>query len=308
MFVVAKEKSLQYRFDYTDTCNMCGAFSDRQKILGRRLNSSHGKNPKSKVGISTSIMRCKSCGLIYSNPQPVPLDIQDHYGILPESYWDREYFSENPDYFQYELETLGKYLTIRKGMKALDIGAGIGKAMIAMEKAGFDVYGIEPGKQFYERAVSVSGISTEKLKPLLLEQAEFSAEEFDFISFGAVLEHLGDPSGSIVKAMGWLKPGGIIHIEVPSSAWLVSKLVNFYYRLRGTDYVTNLSPMHEPYHLYEFSLKSFEEHATHNGYEVMHHEYFVCDTHLPKFADFLLKPLMRFTSSGMQLCIWLRKK
>ena len=29
--------------------------------------------------------------------------------------------------------------------------------------------------------------------------------------------------------------------------------------MRGTNYVTNISPMHSPFHLYEFGLKSFEE-------------------------------------------------
>jgi 2-polyprenyl-3-methyl-5-hydroxy-6-metoxy-1,4-benzoquinol methylase len=43
----------------------------------------------------------------------------------------------------------------------------------------------------------------------------FPEAHFDFITFGAVLEHLYDPSMSIHKAMSWLKPSGIMHIEVP---------------------------------------------------------------------------------------------
>ena len=52
--------------------------------------------------------------------------------------------------------------------------------------------------------------------------------------------------------MKWLKPGGIVHIEVPSKHF-INKLVNIYYRLIGTNYLL-ISAMHTPFHLYEFSL------------------------------------------------------
>ncbi len=86
-----------------------------------------------------------------------------------------------------------------------------------------------------------------------VEDADFPARSFDFITFGAVLEHLYSPSLALSRALGWLRPGGIIQAEVPSSDHLLSKLLNFYFRLRGTNYVTHLSPMHPPFHLYEFS-------------------------------------------------------
>jgi hypothetical protein len=57
---------------------MCGADTSDHKILGQRLNRSQGMRPKRKRGISTTVMQCTTCSLIYSNPQPVPHDIQDH--------------------------------------------------------------------------------------------------------------------------------------------------------------------------------------------------------------------------------------
>jgi len=180
--------------------------------------------------------------------------------------------------------------------------------MIALSNAGFDVYGFEPSIQFHERAVSKMGLSPEKLILGKLEDIEYPENHFDFISFGAVLEHVYDPSESIVKAMKWLKPNGLIHIEVPSSSWLIGKIINLFYKLKLSDYVGNLSPMHEPYHLYEFGLKSFQNHSRNNNYEIAFHEYFVCETYMPKFTDFILKPFMKWTNKGMQLSIWLRKK
>jgi 2-polyprenyl-3-methyl-5-hydroxy-6-metoxy-1,4-benzoquinol methylase len=285
---------------------MCGSVTDGHKVMGKRLNKSQGRNPYSKVGITVTVCKCTDCGLVYSNPQPVPSNLLDHYGTPPEDYWKPEYFSIDKNYFRGEIIRLDQLIDIRKGMKSLDIGAGIGKQMIALSSVGFAAYGIEPSKPFYERAISRMKISPEYLKLAMIEDVDFPENFFDFISFGVVLEHLYDPSSAIEKAIKWLKPKGIIHIEVPSSQWLINKLINIYYKIRFSDYVGNLSPMHKPFHLYEFSLKSFELHKK-NKYDIAFFEYYVCQTFLPSYFDFLIKPIMKRTNTGMQLCVWLRK-
>jgi len=299
---------LRYTFDPVHECNMCGSPSSAHKVLGKRLNGSQGKDPRSKTGISVTIAKCNNCGLVYSNPQPIPFSIQDHYGVPPENYWRDEYFTIDESHFNGEMQTLKELLNYSSGAKALDIGAGLGKTMSVLSKAGFDTYGFEPSEPFHKRAIEKMKIDADRLKLGMIETVEYPDNHFDFITFGAVLEHLYNPSASIVKALRWLKPGGIIHIEVPSSNWLVNSIFNTYYFLRGTDYVANISPMHTPFHLYEFGLKSFEEHSKLNNYEIARHQYYVCDTYLPKILDYVLKPYMKRTNRGMQLCVWLRKK
>ncbi|MFM7710552.1 MAG: class I SAM-dependent methyltransferase [Ferruginibacter sp.] len=245
--------------------------------------------------------------LIFSNPMPVPINIQDHYGIPPEEYWKEDYFDVASDYFYREIEQSKQLVDFQAGMKSLDIGAGIGKCMIAMRKAGYDSYGIEASVPFFERAISKMGVSAEKLQCSAIENAYFPENHFDFITFGAILEHLYDPSSVLLNAVKWLKPGGIIHVEVPSSHWLIGSMINLYYRLTGTGFVTNLSPMHVPFHLYEFGIDSFRRNGEMIGYSIVLHEYYVCNTYLPKIFDYLLKSYMRKTSRGMQLCVWLRK-
>ena len=301
-------KVLRYYFYEVTHCNMCGADAHDHKILGQRLNQSQGLQPKRKMGISVSVMQCASCGLIYNNPQPVPYDIQDHYGIPPEEYWTPAYFKIDPCYFGDVITKAKKLLPFRPGMTALDIGAGIGKAMIAMENAGFNAYGLEPSTPFYERAIKVMGIDPHKLNRGMLEEVNYDADSFDFITFSGVLEHLYDADKAICRAMNWLKPFGLIHIEVPSVNYLMSGIYNFYYRMKGTNYVTNTSPMHSPFHLYEFSLKSFEENQKKNNYSIAHSEYYVCTImNIPRIFHPPLKWLMRLTRRGLQLEIWLRK-
>src|SRR5690606_24721726 len=110
----------------------------------------------------------------------------------------------------------------------LDIGAGLGKAMLSMDHAGFETYGLEPSIPFHQKAITVMGIPIEKLKLGAIEELDYEQNTFDFITFGAVYEHLYDPSYCMEKAMKWLKPNGILHAEVPSSNWLMPKLMNFY--------------------------------------------------------------------------------
>jgi 2-polyprenyl-3-methyl-5-hydroxy-6-metoxy-1,4-benzoquinol methylase len=301
-------KEINYTFYPIDKCNMCGSEASFHQVMGKRLNKSQGVFPKNKIGITTTVVKCKICELIFSNPLPVPKSIQDHYGIPPEDYWKKEYFSVDENYFSTEINTLKKVVNIAEGAKVLDIGAGLGKCMIALEKQGYEAYGLEPSEPFYQKAINNMGISPSKLKLSSIEQADYPYNTFDFITFGAVLEHLYNPSDSIEKAMKWLKPGGVIHIEVPSSKWLINKLINFSYRLRGLDYVGNISPMHTPFHLYEFGLKSFKMNGEKNNYSIAHYQYYVCQTYMPKIIDVFAKPYMKNTDTGMQLVVWLKKK
>jgi len=143
----------------------------------------------------------------------------------------------------------------------------------------------------------------------MIEEVDYPDCFFDFITFGAVLEHLYDPSAAIQKSLRWLKPGGLIHIEVPSSNYLIPKIFNFYFGLGDSNYVNNLSPMHRPFHLYEFGFDSFRRYAEQHHCEIAHHEYYVCDIYfIPKIFHGLLKWYMGKTDQGMQLAVWLRKK
>lgn len=298
----------EYKFHKIEECNLCGAKRKNFKILGKRLNQSQGKNPKGKIGITVTIVKCKNCGLVFSNPQPIPKSIEDHYGVPPENYWQDNYFKIDENYFLGEIKWLKKLIAFKPGIKTLDIGAGLGKCMITLKKQGCETYGLEPSEMFYYRAIEKMGINKDRLKLTSAEEAKYAENFFDFITFGATLEHLYDPSACILKAIKWLKPKGVIHIEVPSSDWLTNKIANIYYSVIGTDYVSNISPMHLPYHLYEFSLKSFEEHSKRFGYEIADYDYYVCQSYLPKIIDLFVKPYMKWTNTGMQIVVWLRKK
>src|SRR5215216_4468123 len=109
----------KYTFEEVTHCEMCGDPTFGHKVMGVRLNASQGRRPGKKTGIAVSVKKCSKCDLIYASPMPIPNDIQDHYGIPPESYWESSYFTLEPDYFSHEIKRLKELIEIKPGMKAL---------------------------------------------------------------------------------------------------------------------------------------------------------------------------------------------
>src|SRR5687767_8990260 len=93
---------MRYDFKPVDRCNMCG--SDRFAMLGMRLSASQGMNPRKAEGIAVPVKRCRECGLVFADPQPVPDTLSEHYGLPPESYWsDESHWQWSPAYFAREI-------------------------------------------------------------------------------------------------------------------------------------------------------------------------------------------------------------
>lgn len=279
----------------------------KAKILGRRLNRTQGRNPRKKTGITTTIVCCRKCGLVFPNPMPVPVSIEDHYGLTPEEYWKDDYLNIDVNAYLSIIKKLRTIIPYSSGQRTLDVGAGLGHTMKCLENSGYISYGIEPSTPFYANAIKKYAIQTEYLTQRTIEEAEFEREFFDFVTFGAVLEHLYDPGLSIQKALSWLRPGGVIHLEVPNAKWLSAKIFNLYYKITFSGFVANLSPMHSPFHLYEFTKKSFEKHGQINGYKLIDFKVHTCQTFLPAVLNNTMRWYMDKTKKGMQLEVWLQK-
>ncbi len=219
---------------------MCGAPASAFTVLGRRLNRSHGPFPRTRAGVTTSVCRCRSCDLIFANPQPVPPSVGAHHDVSPEQYLNYANLGVAEDHFSRELDSFERLMPIRSGMRSLDVGAGVGQVMEVMARRGCDAC-------------------------------------------------------------------GLIFAEAPFSRWLVSRLANWFYWLSGTDYVSNLSPMHAPFHFYEFTVSSFQLPCDPAGYVVEDPRHEVCDTYMPRILRSIASGYMAATDTGMQLCLWMRK-
>jgi SAM-dependent methyltransferase len=296
-----------YRWRSFTECNMCGAPVARARRLGARLGEHQGVRPALHGGLCATVQRCRDCGLVFANPMPLPLDLDDHYGIPADEYWPGGELESTDGYFADQILQFRRLYPLTDRLAALDIGAGAGKAMASLEAAGFTTFGLEPSASFRRHAISRTGIAPERLTLGRLEDAVFPPGKFDLVTFGAVLEHLPDPGAAILAALVWARAGGLIHIEVPSSDWLMARLLDLVYRVQRLDLTCHLSPLHVPFHLFEFTRRSFQAHAAQSGYEVALCRQHVGRTYAPRWADSVLAPLMQATGTGLQLEVWLRK-
>lgn len=296
-----------FRFVPAERCAMCGAGREAFRFLGRRLDRHQGLSVRRRTGASVSVVRCRTCGLVFPDPMPLPDSPASLYGVAPDSYWPPEYFAPpSPAVAAFFAETRSM-LGARKRPTALDVGAGIGKGVLALRDAGFDAVGLEPSPTFRALALERMGLGEADVLLGAIEDASFPEAGFDFVNFGAVLEHLAQPREALARAVTWLRPGGVIHVEVPHADWLQSRGLNLFYRLSGQGFVTNTSPMHPPFHLYEFTLASIRAAASSLGCSVARSEVWVADVFGPRRIAGVLRAVMRRTGTGMQLAAWLRK-
>jgi 2-polyprenyl-3-methyl-5-hydroxy-6-metoxy-1,4-benzoquinol methylase len=244
------------KFEFVDIseCNACR--SDKQTTLGYRGGSAH----RSGKGLKTRVVKCIDCGLIFTNPMPLPRAPFSLYDTSPQEYFkhhDIDSKRRDADSLLRELEKN------TDGRRLLDVGCGQGVLLEVALKRGWEPEGLDVSPQFAAFARDRFGVTVHAVD---IENANIPESIYDVITMNAIVEHLPDPRGALVKAHRALKPNGILWIEVPNEEGLYYRIGNLWYRLRGRDWVVNLSPTFSPGHLFGFSPKSLRTILTHVGF------------------------------------------
>lgn len=211
------------------------------------------------------LVRCRGCGLLYVNPQPVflRLDAQDLYS---EAYFSKEYMrfygeggvgaAQTNESFAWRLDVIGKYKT--KGT-LLDIGCATGGFLAAAKQRGWDVTGVEISKYAADRAAKECACT---IMIGNLEEARFKDSFFDVVCAGDVLEHVISPSVFLSEVLRVLKDDGILYIAVPNAA-------SFYYAFFGLMATINHKNYFVlPHHLYHFSPETLKKLLDKTGFEL----------------------------------------
>jgi SAM-dependent methyltransferase len=194
---------------------------------------------------------------------PMPVHTSDHYGDADK------YFSQHSiegKLSQYDrviatIEELGA-----KPGRLLDIGAGRGELLCAAKARGWEAVGIEPASAFAAVARRYSGAEVFESR---LEDHEFEADSFDVVTLGAVLEHVFNPVELLTEIGRVLRPGGKLWLDVPNEMGTFFTLGNVYHRLRGRDWVVNLSPTFPPFHVFGFTPRSIKRLLNLTGFDVV---------------------------------------
>lgn len=155
--------------------------------------------------------RCRKCDLLYKNQKI-------SYDELISEYQDNYFNRYANDQLEGSREKLYLQLLhyiekMQYGLRLLDVGCGCGYFMIAAQKKGWQVKGIDPSRQSAEVAQKLYGLDVVQgtLKDL------HCTAVFDVITFINSLEHSKEPWRELKIAKQFLAPGGLILIRSPNA-------------------------------------------------------------------------------------------
>lgn len=182
-------------------------------------------------------VRCKRCGLIFSNPVFPEGKINKLYKESEFTYFDEaEYLKET--YWNY----FKKLKVNNKNSKVLDIGCGNGFFLEKLKNMGYaNLFGVEPGKKMVSQAPAWlrKNIKINVLKPGL-----FRNGTFDAVCFFHTLDHVYEPDVVVKNIYKLLKKDGKVLVIVHNTDGLSVKIFG------------EKSPIFDIEHIYLFNPKT----------------------------------------------------
>jgi SAM-dependent methyltransferase len=96
----------------------------------------------------------------------------------------------------------------------LDVGFGAGTILLAAERDGWEVHGLEKSRLAVEQA-QAHGFANARQGDFLTPR--YDERSFDVITLTGVVEHLVDPQPFLHQAHQLLRPGGVLFLSTPNS-------------------------------------------------------------------------------------------
>ena len=213
------------KLDFLVYCDLCG----ESLTTAEYLFSNHGY----------SLIRCRSCGLVLTQPRPVRDEILAHYphdyythvgrmrpniksrlrfrlmtklGGYPsanESFLENMFFSLFGNILKSFVRPIVPY---KKGGRLLDVGCGNGHFLFWATSVGWDTYGVD----IDEKAVEIAKRHGHRVFLGTLEEASYSDTYFDVVTLLDVLEHCHDPLQVLRECHRILKEDGLLIASVPN--------------------------------------------------------------------------------------------
>jgi len=209
----------------------------------------------SGLGGIFQVVKCSSCGLMRTNPRPVPETIGVYY---PGTYgpFHTTQINRKLTLKKRFLKLLGvdlPRLPVSPPGRILDVGCASGSFMGQMRERGWTPEGIETDSG----AAAAAQAAGFPVHVGSLENAPDRPGEYDLVWMSHVLEHLHEPVKGLRRLHGWTKPGGWLVCAVPDAGALEFRV------FRDAWYALQL-----PTHLFHFIEKTLKAVMLSAGWQV----------------------------------------
>lgn len=228
---MSKEPNQDYLYKKCDSCG-----KDHTKVYA--VNSLKSKDTLHHVKV-----KCRNCGLVYSNPQATEGKIKEFYSnIYPEILGTIKVIDDETFF----LDPHNRMKQMKPG-RFLDVGCAYGFRLKTAERLGWEAHGVEVSKHFCDYAKNVLGLRN--IFEGTLFNARYETSCFDYVVLWHVLEHVPDPSNLLKEIERILKTGGILLIGVPNIMEPIYQITRIGCLLKGKPFPMATSDQHT----YEFT-------------------------------------------------------
>ena len=167
-----------------------------------------------------TIVQCRRCDLVYTNPRLNNHDIVETYQAVEDSLYLEEREGRVLT-FERHLKPLERLTGPPNGRSLLDVGCHIGVFVEISARHGWDAWGVEPSIWAVEQA-QARGLHVVQGT---LGTADLPEATFDVVTMWDVIEHLTDPRGTLEQAYHLLKPGGLLVVHTIDIESLLARLM-----------------------------------------------------------------------------------
>lgn len=204
-------------------------------------------------GLHHTIVQCKQCGLVYTNPRWLGGKILNSYEAVEDPLYQEEREGRVLT-FQRHLQPLQAITGPPNGRRLLDVGCYTGIFVEIAAAAGWDAWGVDPSSWAVDEARK-AGL---QIVEGTLASSGFPNQHFDVITMWDVIEHVSDPAAELREAHRLLCPGGILVVHTMDIDSLFARLMGHRW------------PWLMEMHLFFFSQRTLKQMVEKIGYQVIH--------------------------------------
>lgn len=196
------------------------------------------------------LVRCSSCSLVWLKKPPTPDEMPYHYGV---DYHRIVETSGESDLVKRWRIPRASVLALGKRGDLLDIGCSTGAFLYTLKDEGWQLHGIEISPEEARKAELRSGARV-FVGDIL--DAPFAPQSFDVITGLHVLEHVDRLDQTVRRLWEWLKPDGVLYLNIPNIDAFESRIFKSYW-----------FGLELPRHLFHFSTESLRRLFLPRGFE-----------------------------------------